>query len=257
MILIVFSSEIGEEYLLKTTSGASVYTFSASRTFGVVDDGAVVNYRDCTGGTSLFALFARDTSVLARLAGICALVLVAAIYRSCGFLGNHRNYMSGACFSANAATETTAGVDMRNSITDADSISCTDRSAVSATKAAVTAGIRTAKKHRCRATGAYSFISRLLGDGSARSVTMNECNYVLGRLDLDTEYLTKLLRGILRTGNTKVRLCLAFCKSYRIVVAALISARSTVYTGEARSDLLCFLVLLYTKELYKESEKNS
>ena len=254
-ILLKIFVKVREVNCFEASGRTAAYTFFASGAFCVINYSAVINYGNSAVRTSLFAFFTSDTSVFTSLAGICALVLVAAIYNCLRFLRNHRNYLFGANIYAKTATYAQTGIYSSNAIFYAYSVRCTSRSAVSAAKTSVTASVGTAVYHRCRFARADAFIYCFFYGGVANSVTMHERNDVLGGLYLYTEESTYSVCCVFRARHAKVRLCFSFGESCRIVVATLESASAAVDSGERGSYIFCRFVFFYSKELDEQSEK--
>ena len=154
------------------------------RTEIVIDDRAVVFDSDCTGRTILFALFASDAGILAGLACIRALVAARTEDSSFRFLRNHRDDVFGTFVYAQTAADTAGGIDSGNAILHTDRVVDTDRSTVSASETSPIAYLGAAADHRTGSAGIDAAVNGLFGCCLAGSVAVNECDHILGFLDL-------------------------------------------------------------------------
>lgn len=137
-----------EAYGFQTTGGTSAYASAATRAFFVMDRRKVVLNGYCAVRTGLFAFLASDASVFARLARIGAFVFIVAHDCRAGVLRNYGNDALRANGSAQAATDTTVRVDVRNAVLHADRVRGASVGAIAETETTETAGFGTAEQHR-------------------------------------------------------------------------------------------------------------
>ena len=249
--------KIGECNLFQTCCRTALGAQTASRTLGVVDDGTVVDNRDGMLGAGLFTLLASDASVFACLARVGTLVLAVAVNRGCRLLRDHGDDLLGAFLGAQTATDTAARIDSRDTVFHADGMRNTDLGTVSASDTTVSTGLGTAIDHGACLAGGDTVINSFLRNRIAGSVTMYECHFVLGLLDLDSEDRAKLCGHGFRAGDAEVGLGIALGNRLGIVVTALVAAGTAVDTGERVSYFFGLFVLFDAEEVDEQGKQNT
>ena len=96
--------------------GTSLNTRTAAGTLRVVNGRKVVDNGNRTVRTSLLTLHTADTAIRASLTGDGALIVARAFDHNAGNIGNKMNDTVGTLACANATTDTSLGIDVRNAI---------------------------------------------------------------------------------------------------------------------------------------------
>ena len=97
---------IREINFFKTARGTFIHTKTAVRTLIIVNNCKIIRNGNSSVGTSLFALFTADASVLAGFAGKSTALLIATHYGCRRFLGKHGDYLFGAGLGAKSTAQT-------------------------------------------------------------------------------------------------------------------------------------------------------
>ena len=230
------------------TYGALALAEATANAFIIINARKIVLDLNGICGTYLFALFTTDTRVFARLARIRALVLVIAHNNDRFIFLNETYHALRAGIGTKTATDAKICINVCNAVLDAYRANGTNRCAIAISKTAKPTGIRTAIHHRSRAAGRISLIFSLFFRRLAISVTVNESNARILRLHLYTEKLSQRVCGILTAGNAKIGLGFSASQSRRIIVTALKSASTAIYTGQASADIFNSFVLFYAEK---------
>ena len=114
--------KIREEYVLETACGANLGALSAAPALFVVYFGKIVYNLNSSLGASLNAFAAGNAGILTYLASLSTLILVAAHINNRRFLRNERDNMLGAGIYAKTSTDATAGINVINTVINADSV---------------------------------------------------------------------------------------------------------------------------------------
>ena len=237
--------------------GTNLYACAAAGAKIVVDGRKVVLYGDSAVGTGLLALHTADTSVLAVLTYVCALIVVRALNDNTLGIVYKVDDTVGALSYTDTAADTLLGVNSGNAVLNFDSILRTNNSAVTVAKTSIGAESVAAVRHISGKAGLVALVVVSLFNNVASAVAGNVCNllYNIGRLN--SEDSRNFLSGTVTAGNTEVSLVgNLFCKSLSIAVTSRVAARSTVCTGEAVTDRYSGLILFNTEEDAGNSKKN-
>ena len=237
--------------------GTNLYACAAAGAKIVVDGRKVVLYGDSAVGTGLLALHTADTSVLAVLTYVCALIVVRALNDNTLGIVDKVDDTVGALSYTDTAADTLLGVNSGNAVLNFDSVLRTNNSAVTVAKTSIGAESVAAVRHISGEAGLVALVVVSLFNNVASAVAGNVCNllYNVGRLN--SEDSRNFLSGTVTAGNTEVSLVgNLFCKSLSIAVTSRVAARSTVCTGEAVTDRYSGLILFNTEEDAGNSKKN-
>ena len=249
--------QIGENDLLHAARGTNVVTNTAAFAFIIINSRQIIHDADRTLWTSLFTLSAGDAGVLADLAGVRALVLVAAGNDGLGLLGHHRDDMLGADRLAKTTANATAGVHVRDAVLHANRIRRACGGAIAKSNATKAASVGTAVQHSGRFTSRNTVVDRFLGGCLAVTVAMYVSDNVSRCFYLNAKHLAQLFSGKFRTGNAEIGLRRSLCHGNGVVVTALIAAGTAVNTGQAGTDGLDLFVRRNAEEVRNEGKQNA
>ena len=238
--------------------GTNLYACAAAGAKIVVDGRKVVLYGDSAVGTGLLALHTADTSVLAVLTYVCALIVVRALNDNTLGIVDKVDDTVGALSYTDTAADTLLGVNSGNAVLNFDSILRTNNSAVTVAKTSIGAESVAAVRHISGEAGLVALVVVSLFNNVASAVAGNVCNLLYNVLRLNAENGGDILRGFVSSGNAEIgSIDLALCKSLCISVTARISASAAVSTGKRVTDSEEFLILLDAEELIGNGKNDS
>ena len=140
----------------------------------MVDHSQIVHNRDCAGRALTLALLAADAAVAAGLAGVDALVVVAAANKHGNGFGNNVDQMVGACLGTQTAADTQFGVDGRQSVLHVDGIIGAGSNTVAITKTAIGTGTVTCEEQLCsRGSRRFNCVRIVLADKAMAIVLLH------------------------------------------------------------------------------------
>ena len=248
---------LGESYVLDAFHRATLGTCTATRTFVIINDCAVVNDRNRLLRANLFALFTANAGSLTEFACISPLILAAAINDGFGIVRYHGNDLCRTLLDTHTAADATARIDSRDSVRNANGIGNADLGTFSASKTAVAAEFRSVEADVSCLTGRHSVIDRLFCRHVTGSVTMDKRDHGTGAGNLNSENVAELLGRCFSTGDTEIGLRLPVGKRTGVIVTALKAAGATVYAGQNGSDLFGFFIILNAKAADNKREKHT
>ena len=137
-----------------TVNGANLSAFTASNTLAVINPCQVIHNLNSLCGTSLFALTASDTAVLAEFTHLCALIVIITLNDNAGDIVNEVDYSVGAGALAKTAAYAFLGVDFGNAaLGNRDGIAGADLGAVTVAEAGEGTESVSREIHICRLAG--------------------------------------------------------------------------------------------------------
>ena len=235
--------------LVDTVYGAYLCASTASGAKIVVDYRQIILDGDSTLRAGLLTLHTAYAAVGAILTGESTLILVGALHDYAGGVVDKVYNAVGALAYADTAADTLSGVNACHAVLYADGVLGADDCAVAVTEAGEGAELVTAIRHIDGETGLVTLVVVLSGGGVTRAVAGNVRNLFHNICRLDTEDSRDTLGTSVTAGNAEVGLvgCLV-CKSLSVAVAARVSARTAVCTGQAVTDSERSFVLLDGEE---------
>jgi len=223
--------------------------------FFVINDCVVIDNGNSAVRTGLFALLTADAGILTVLASIRALFLIGAEVSNYRILGDHRDDVLGTSLSARAAADTSSGVDMCDTVANADSICRANACTVAAADTSVNAGSRAAVNHTLCAAALHTVVSCLGACSLGYTVTVNESNSGSSRLCLNSEDLGESGNCVRAAGDTEIGSSPSLCNCLSVVITALKAARAAVRAGERASDRLELGIILNTEEMCEKRKQ--
>jgi hypothetical protein len=243
-------SSANEVARIYTFYGANACALSAIYTLFIIYGRKIIYYRDSTGRTVFLALSACDTTALAHLAHLCALVMITALYSHARSISYDVDYRIGTFTLAETAAYTFLGVYLRYVfLIYLDSITGTHSYAVTVAKTSEGTLSVTCKEELCAGAGCRAGIIVFSFLGSARAVTSNVGNLLHNVACGESHNFTNLFCHAVTAGNTEAGIIgHAVSKCLCITVASGEAASTAVCTGKAITNCSNLLVFLNCKE---------
>ena len=247
------SSALGDALL-----GACIGTETATDAEGLIDACEEVCNGDSAVGTSLLALHTADAACLTNLHSSGTLIVVAAVNSDSSSLGNDLDDLVRTGLGAESAADASSGIDMSDTVFDADSVLGTYSSAVTKAETAVGTSALTAKEHFSGLAGSGAailiLILSLVAGTAAAHVSSHGNNFPA----LYAENSCDVLSSVSAAGNTKVSSnTFAGNKSLSVSIASGKSACATVCAGQALTNGAKSLVNRNSHNLGCDGKKNS
>ena len=241
------SVKVGNE---NTTNRAIISAESAFGTERIIDVSKIILNLNSARGTVLFALLTTDAGVRAFRASNRSFFFIIAGHEHV-FLVGHKSYKTlRAGTGTNSASDANSGVDVSNTVLQADSVLGASGKAIAKAHTTKTAFSFSAVHRFSRLAAAYSNVVHLVYCMSAVAIAMYNGNLLDNVLGFLTKYFRNLLCNGIRTGNTEVRFNrIIIGKSLCIAVASGVSASATVSAGQTFTNIIKFFVLRNGKEL--------